>query len=200
MAGITSFSTMADVLASEGIINYDASAYVKGTKPRYIGKPSTYANSGTAYISENGVGIYSNPYQRQLTRMYSGGGGDAFLRSASSVKNKNKLFNIDKKQAGLAALVAGTGVYVLAKVDKKAKAVTNTVGAKLGAFWVGLKGNKNIGSAAQKVETAVKKFKIPTKFKVLGVVAATLFGAYKVATHNVQSQQAMGTNHSVPKY
>src|SRR5574344_1839851 len=114
--GITSFSTMSDVLASEGVIDYDANAFVKGTKPKFVGRPTTYANSGVAYPVTAGIGIYSNPYQRMLTQTYSGGYGDAFLRSAY-MKNNSQLHNIDKRKLGLFGIIGATGLFILNKIN-----------------------------------------------------------------------------------
>ncbi len=199
--GITSFNTMADVLASEGIINYDAVAYVNGKKPRYFGKPATYANSGMPYATTNGyAGAYSNPYTNQI---YGSTSGDAFLKSSSQYKaHKNsKILKADNANAlGAGAVILGSAALIAAKFKKlpgiKNGKISNLLSkvsnCKLAQK---LKGSQTVQNAGN----AVKKFKIPAKLKFLGVTALTLFGAYKVATHEKNNQQIMGSTKSVPQ-
>ena len=194
---LPSFTTMADVLASEGVINYDANAYVIGKKPRYIGKPATYANSGYGYPTSGiPTGVYSNPYTNISCTMTTS--GDSFLKGKNEYNKhslKGQINSETAKKLGVGAVILASICAIVAKTNKNgtiASLLSKVNGSKIVQS---VKGSKTVQTAA----TTVKKIKIPAKFKFLGAAALTAFAAFKFATHEKNNQVIMGSTKSVPQ-
>lgn len=133
-----------DVLASNGIINFDADAYVKGTTPRFAGSPGSenYLPGEaplTAPISSSGF----NPYmQGSVPKLNSEPPVDAFVkRKPEKEKKEKEIEKISEKEierpkisglatiitVGLAGALALLGGSKLASfIKNKTKVKSNT--------------------------------------------------------------------------
>ena len=171
-----------DSLATNGIIDFDANAFVKGTPPRFFGSPNNQYG-GQAYGVTPGSKLNGEPEQ------------DAFVKREKGHTPPNWLSMLT------ASIVAALGVFGVVKVKsaldgRKAKgnpeaaeptepAVTST--EKKGIFdkikdgissLIKPKEGTNITEKAGKVTEKLKFWAKHPKLKIAGVGALGLLGLY----------------------
>lgn len=105
-------SSSLDRLAQAGIINFDADAYVKGTAPRFVGKPE-----GETYLPFDqpltGFPMYGIPSSHNLSGEPS---ADAFVHRENGHGSENKGIHIPLKEALTAGLVGGLALFAGIKI------------------------------------------------------------------------------------
>ena len=158
-----------DLLASNGVIDFDAGAYMMGTTPRYVGNPSL----GTELPLDRPLPawpVYKLPAQPSA---------DAFISKDTTVIKEKSW-----KNALAGVIVAGlaifTGLKLKSKISAlfKKKPVIPPAIPPVGTTPI-LPPKKGIGKAFEKLSKA------PKWLKISGAIAlglSGLYGAYRVAT------------------
>lgn len=166
-----------DILAANGIINYDAESYIKNGGQRYVGTPESEAQYapmdkplmvlGTSYGVTPGINLHGGPSQ------------DSFISHGNQKEKSGPTW----KQALTAVLIGGTAAYTAYKVKRIAKIsswfnkvpkapAVNSSGT-VAKLWTGIK--TKAGSALNWVKG------LPKPAKIGGGIVAGLLGLYEIS-------------------
>lgn len=200
-------SSSLDSLASNGVINFDADAYIKGTQPRYVGNPeqSSLPLEGPMNTASHGV--------TPGDKLSGGPKRDAYVGSLGTEEHKKTSFPKILTGAIAAGLAIFGGIKVKSAFDKRHSNL-DVLGIepgekiplknKLKGFWTNIKEGAItwFGTAKQKAELAAKKAKeeaerlakerkgkMPKWLKVSGLVAGgalALYGLFNLIAHGIQ--------------
>lgn len=192
-----------DSLASNGIIDFDANAYVNGTPPRYIGAPS----DGISLPGE--LPAYATKAQGNLKGEPE---VDAFI-SNSEKKTNNMPLSTILTGGAVAAIIVGLGIKAKSLFkgpNQNAKGFIGSIKDKVTTLFTkkeevkseeklntGKEATKETSKTKEAIKKAVKEgegfFKKHPKLKTGGLVAAGvlgLYGIYKILTgHKIEPQQ-----------
>lgn len=115
-------SSSLDKLAQAGIINFDADAYVKGTTPRFVGKPE-----GETYLPFDapltGFPMYGTS---AYPRLSGAPASDAFVKREGEHGKEHKGIHIPLKQVLTAGLIGGIGLFAGVKIKNAIKSIPKT--------------------------------------------------------------------------
>lgn len=196
-------SNSLDNLASNGIINFDADAFVRGTEPRYAGKPGPTPqlplDQPIMDYDPKSYGVNAG------SKLHGEPANDAFIRHGESSSHKTNWV-----KTLLLAAAAALGLSACAKAFAGKKAVKKGK-EKVNGFFAGLKdklpswakpkdkaAEEAAKKAAEEAEAAKKVGflkKIPKWAKYTGGTLAGLFGlyeAYKFITRKKAPEESPG--------
>lgn len=201
----TSMNSALDNLATNGVINFDADAFLKGTKPRYVGspEPELYMPGDQPLLDSPNIPVYGVTPGAQLKGQPS---RDAFV-SHEGAENSG---SISIKTALTAGIIGVLGIFTGSKIKSKfgkqgasvgsgkAAARISTIKDKISntaenlassiSAWAG-KGKapeaaetakaakETVKSAAETIE---KKKGIPKPVKIGALVVAGALGLYEI--------------------
>lgn len=188
-----------DRLAANGIIDFDADAYIKGTTPRYVGDPDGYV--GLPYdrplpVMNQPMGPYPGAHNRP--QLHAQPNKDAFVTHSDK-----KRTNIHWKEALFGVLLAAAGVFGGIKLSRAIKnrraakaaaaTATTTTTTTAGATSRNKFSFKNILSKVKALGPIIKaKW---TAMPKLGKIAtgsaaglALLYGIFKITTKKATPQ------------
>ena len=176
-----------DNLARSGIIDFDANAYIKGTKPRYAGSPNTSYGSGLPGVTTGDTYGPKSPYEisgnykksNKILTVLGVTGATGVLTAVFGSKIKALVQKIKNKRVEAKANKANkanTG-----KTAKKVKeTVKNTTKNTAEKSKVATKTVKEKGSSIFKKAGNWFKNKCPKGVKIAGLVAAGLIGLNEI--------------------
>lgn len=142
-----------DSLASNGIINFDADAYIKGTKPRYVGNP--FGSEGLPYDQP----MMASPFYGVTPGAHLSGhpSTDAFVTRGEEKGNSHIPWNKILAGGIIASLIGYTGIRVkefFTKNPNKKSEIVDTFNKCKDEVGKLVKGKDTAGNAKAETEVA----------------------------------------------